>query len=284
MPRHKETLTLSIPPGTKAQLDSLADRFGYHWGKSPSPSALVTAIAQRELRLGLPINLSPAQVQALQQAVGNLIDAGHVEEAKSVTTLLLDYGDLAPPLRQRLMQQVSLPAEGWRIQLEQLIQAQQPFHLVYGKPSGEFSEFTVRYAELVPYEKRLYLQVWCEEPGSRAEIAALQHNRSLRLERIQGIVPVTGEWRGQLDTLAVELHLTGGLIHGYAARPEDSEDKLVADTRRVVRQISNLFWFFREVRSYGPDCIVVGPDAVRDRFAEEIATLYQHYFSHMPAD
>ncbi len=282
MSRKKETLTLSIPPGTKEKLDALADRFGYRWGKSPSPSALVTAIAQGELRVGADITLPPAQVQSLQQAVGDLIDAGHIEEAKSVITLLLDFGDLAPPLRQRLMQQVSLPAEGWRIQLDQLIQAKQPFHLVYGKPSGDLSEFTVRYAELVPYEKRLYLQLWCEELGSRPEIAALQHNRSLRLDRIQGLVPVTGQWRGQLDTLAVELQLQGGLIHGYGSRPEDIEDVMTADARRIVRQVSNVFWFFREVRRYGPDCVVIGPAEVRDRFAKEIARLYQQYFSEGP--
>ncbi|MDA0267928.1 MAG: WYL domain-containing protein [Cyanobacteria bacterium] len=278
MSRKKETLTLSIPSGTKAQLDALADRCGYYWGKSPSPSALVTAIAQGELRVGADITLSQPQVHSLQQAVGDLIDAGHIEEAKSVITLLLDFGHLAPPLRQRLMQQVSLPTEGWRLQLDQLIQAQQPFHLVYGKPSGNLSEFTVRYAELVPYEKRLYLQLWCEELSHRPGIAALQHNRSLRLDRIQGVVPVTGQWRGQLDTLAVELQLQGGLIHGYASRPEDIEDVMAADARRIVRQVSNPFWFFREVRRYGPDCIVVGPAEVRDRFAEEIARLYHHYF------
>jgi predicted DNA-binding transcriptional regulator YafY len=282
MSRQKETLTLSIPPGTKTQLDDLADHFGYHWGKSPSPSALVTAIAQGDLRLGLPISLLPAQVQALQQAVGDLIDAGHIEEAKAVITILLDYGDLAPPLRQRLMQQVSLPTEGWRIQLEQLIQGQKPFHLIYGKPSGEVSEFTVRYGELTPYEKRLYLQIWCEEPGDRAEIAALQHNRSLRLDRILGIVPMTGQWRGQLDTLMVELHLSGGLVYGYASRPEDKEDQVIAGTRHIFRHVSNLFWFFREVRCYGPDCIVAGPKDVRDRFAKELATQYQQYFSQGP--
>lgn len=163
--------------------------------------------------------------------------------------------------------------------MEQLVQAKQPFHLVYGKPSGDLSEFTVRYAELVPYEKRLYLQIWCEEPDNRPGIQALQHNRSLRLDRIRGIVPVTGQWRGQLDTLAVELHLKGGLIHGYAPRAGDSEDSLTNNTRRIVRQITNLFWFFREVRRYGPDCVVAGPTEVRARFAEEIATLYQKYFA-----
>ena len=47
------------------------------------------------------------------------------------------------------------------------------------------------------------------------------------------------------------------------------------------RKISNglyTFWFFREVRRYGANCLVVGPEEVRDRFAENIARQYQQYF------
>ena len=46
MPRKKESITLSIPPGTKAKLEAIADRLDIRWGKSPSTSGLLVAIAQ----------------------------------------------------------------------------------------------------------------------------------------------------------------------------------------------------------------------------------------------
>jgi len=78
------------------------------------------------------------------------------------------------------MRQVGQSIEGWRIQLEQLISNRQPFHLVYGKPNRDFVEFSVRYAQLTPYEKRLYLQIWCEETADNRDVPELEHNRTLR--------------------------------------------------------------------------------------------------------
>jgi predicted DNA-binding transcriptional regulator YafY len=47
--------------------------------------------------------------------------------------------------------------------------------------------------------------------------------------------------------------------------------------RRVVRGITNTFWFFREVRRYGADCVVVGPKEVRERFARDAVAMARHY-------
>lgn len=277
MPRKKETLTLSIPPGVREQLDEIADRLGYRWGTRPSPSALITAIAQGELKIGTMPSFNYFQVSALQRAVKDLMDTGHVNEAKSVITLLLRYADLAAPLRQELMQRVSQPLEGWRIQLDHLIHDRQPFHLIYGKPNDELIEFTVRYAQLIPYEKRLYLQIWCEEIADNRDVPALEHNRTLRLDRIQAVVPIEGHWQGQLDHISVEVHFLKGLVHAYESRSEDREDQRIGDIRRVVRRIHNTFWFFREVRRYGADCVVIGPDEVRDRFAQDAIAMANHY-------
>ena len=91
MPRKKETLTLSIPSGVREQLDALSGSVRLLLGqKTPSPSALVTAIAQGKLSLGTIPAFTEPQVQALQQAVKDLVDAGHIGEAKSVITLLLE--------------------------------------------------------------------------------------------------------------------------------------------------------------------------------------------------
>uniref|UniRef100_A0ACD5GW81 Uncharacterized protein n=1 Tax=Desertifilum tharense IPPAS B-1220 TaxID=1781255 RepID=A0ACD5GW81_9CYAN len=98
MPRKKEALTLSVPPGTKEQLEEIAERFGILWGKSPSPSGLVVAIAQQELHLGREaLSLNEQQVKALRRATKLLIDAGQIEEADIINTLLLKQGDLEAP-------------------------------------------------------------------------------------------------------------------------------------------------------------------------------------------
>ena len=277
MPRKKETLTLSIPTGTREQLNKLADRLGYYWGKSPSPSALVTAIAQGKLEVGTAFHLTEAQVSALQRAVKDMVDAGHIEEAKNVITLLLGYGNLHSPLRQALIQQIDQPMENLRTRLDQLIAQNQPFHLVYRRPSGTQLEFTVRYAKLIPYEKRLYLQIWCEETEDSQDVAEIQHNRSLRLERIQGLATMNAEWRGEFDSILVEMQLLHGLAYAYEPRIDDVEDEQKGDYRRVVRRIYNTFWFEREILRYGADCIVVSPDVVRDRIAQTVQSIAQHY-------
>jgi len=279
MPRKKETLTLSVPPGTKEQLEAIADRLDIRWGKNPSPSGLISAIAQHDLEVGQPFTLNSTQVKALHQAVRDLIDAGHVKEAKSVITLLIDKGSLEAPLRQNLIQQVSQPLEGWRIQLEQLIEQNQPFHLVYQNSQGQPLEYTVRYAEVRFYEKRYYLQIWCDETEDSTDLPELKHNRCLRLDRLQAIFPISGEWRGKLDAINVQLHFQGWLVRAYEPKEDDVQDKIVDSMRQVVRQVVNPFWLIREVRRYGPECVIVSPNAVRDRFKQELISMMEQYNS-----
>jgi predicted DNA-binding transcriptional regulator YafY len=277
MSRKKETLTLSVPVGTKAALDTIARRLKIFWGNNPSPSGLVGAIAQGELEVGQPFALSATQVQALRQAIRALVDVGHLEEAKSVITLLIERGNLEPPMRQNLMQQVSQPMEGWRIQLDQLIEQRQPFHLLYQNAQGQVLEYTVRYAEVLFYEKRYYLQIWCDETEDSEDLPELQHNRCFRLDRIQSIFPVSGEWRGRFDTIDVHLHLTGWLVRAYEPKPEDISNELTGELRQVTRRVVNPFWLMREVFRYGEDCVIVSPDSVRDRFITKVRALHQRY-------
>ncbi|HEY9607492.1 MAG TPA: transcriptional regulator, partial [Allocoleopsis sp.] len=189
MPRKKETITLSIPPGTKEQLEAIARRLNILWGKEPSVSGLIVAIAQQSLEVGQPFTLNSNQVKALQQAIKALNDAGHIGEAQIALALLIDKGKLEAPLRQSLLQQVSQPAhQGWRILIEDCIKKEQPFHLVYRNSQSQELEFTVRYAEIPFYEKRFYLQVWCEETADVEndipDMPELWHNRCLRFDRI----------------------------------------------------------------------------------------------------
>ncbi|GAB4148744.1 MAG: WYL domain-containing protein [Cyanobacteria bacterium J069] len=279
MSRKKETLTLSVPPGTKEQLEAIADRLDIRWGKNPSPSGLIAAIAQQAVEVGQPFRLTPLQVKALHQGFHDLIDTGHIEEAKSVLTLLIDKGELEAPLRQSLIQQISQPLEGWRIQIDQLIAQKQPFHLVYQNSQGELLEFTIRYAEVAFYERRYYLQSWCDQVNTKADLPELAHNRYLRLDRIQAIFPLSGEWRGRFDTVQVQLAFTGELVKAYEPKDGDIHDEVMDGVRRVTRAVINPFWLIREVRRYGADCVILSPAAVRDRFKQELLSMVEKYGS-----
>jgi hypothetical protein len=277
MPRKKETLTLSVPPGTKANLGAIAARLGIKWGDRPSPSGLISAIAQSKIYVGDFLQIDPPQVRALHQAVLALIDAGQIEFAKSVITLLLNYGHIEAPLRQDLLRMAGHPLDGWRIQINQYCEQRQPFRVVYGDGQGNLLEFTVRHAAIEFQEKRYYLQIWCDETDNSESLPELQHHRCLRLDRIQSLLDAAGEWRGYFDSIQVQLKLTGGLVKAYEPKPDDVSDELVEDYRLVSRTVVNPFWLMREVRRYGADCEILGPGEIRDRFGKELLkTLVQY--------
>jgi predicted DNA-binding transcriptional regulator YafY len=103
------------------------------------------------------------------------------------------------------------------------------------------------------------------------------------LDRIPeaAISPIEGQWQPSLDLIDVELHLFRGLAFAYQAKPEDVSNEWILQSnspvRRVVRKISNSFWFFHEVRRYGEDCIIVLPQEVRDHFKAKLRILCQEY-------
>jgi predicted DNA-binding transcriptional regulator YafY len=282
MPRKKETITLSIPPGTKEKLEEIARRLNIFWGKSPSPSGLIGAIAQHELEVGKPFTLNSTQVAALQQATKVLVDAGYVGEAQTLSNLLLERGNLEAPLRQALLQQVSQPSEAWRILAEQHRTNQQPFRLLYRNSQGEELEYTVRYAEITFEEKRFYLEIWCEETEDiqDTDYPELIHNRCLRLDRIRAIVPTEGKWRHEgLDYLEVQLHFKRGMVKAYEPRARDISNEVVGNVRQVVRRVSNPFWLVREVLRYGGSCVVVSPESVRANVRREALSICQQHES-----
>jgi hypothetical protein len=138
------------PPETKEQLEAIALRLGIFWGKSPSVSGLLVAIAQQKIDVGEPFTLNSTEVSALQQGIRLLIDSGYVEGARSLSQLLVSRGNLAAPLRQSLLQQAIQPTAAWRIQAEEYINNGQPFLVLYRNPKGENLAYTVRYAEISP--------------------------------------------------------------------------------------------------------------------------------------
>lgn len=288
MSRKKEALTLSVPPGTKEQLETIARRLGIFWGKSPSPSGLVAAIAQQQLQVGREASTFDAkQVKALLAARKALIDAGHIEEAETINALLANQGDKEAPLRQVLLQQLNQPIQDWRNQIDQLIGDRQPFRLRYRNSKGQELEYTVRYAEVRFYEKRFYLQIWCEETAEAEQdspdMPEIWHNRCLRFDRILHIEPIPGVWKGELDSLKVYLHFYRGLANAYEPRPdEDLENTVLGDIRQVVRRVVNPFWLIRELLRYGKDCVIVAPDSVRERYKRELREICTSYGIELP--
>ncbi|NEP78382.1 MAG: WYL domain-containing protein [Okeania sp. SIO3B3] len=281
MPRKKETITLSIPPGTKAQLEAIATRLGIFWGKSPSPSGLITAIAKQELEVGPPFTLNPTQVSALLQTVKLLKDSGYVGEAQDILALLLERGNLEQPLRQSLLQELGQQqTEAWRVLVEQYRNDRQPFIILYRNAQDEELEFTVRYAEISFEEKRFYLEIWCEETEDikDTDFPETIHNRCLRLDRIKAIAKTHGQWRDEgLDYLKVYLHFYRGMVKAYEPRDRDIENEVVGDVRQVVRRVSNPFWLIREVLKYGGDCVVVSPEKLRSRIKQKLLETIKHY-------
>lgn len=280
MSRKKEALTLSVPPGTKEQLETIASRLNIHWGKSPSVSGLIVAIAQQQLEVGESFMLSPTQIAALQQAAKLLIDSGHLRDAEVLAALILERGNLKAPMRQSILQLVSQPSEGWRPRADQLINTQQPFRLLYCSNQDQELEYTVRYAEINFEEKRFYLNIWCEETDDikNPDYPELIHNRCLRFDNIKAIVPTSGKWRKEgLDYLEVYLHFLRGMVKAYEPRAKDISNEVVGDVRQVIRLVSNPFWLIREVLRYGGDCIIISPESVREQIKQKLRLQCQAY-------
>lgn len=165
-----------------------------------------------------------------------------------------------------------------------LIDQQQPFRLAYVDAQVRAWSFTVRYAQRVYREKKYYLECWCEETQGNLDLSALAHNWSLRFDRISDakLLPIEGEWRTQgLDTIEVEFALLRGLAQAYEPRSNDVRDRPSSDadvsTRVITRNISNTFWFVREVLPYGKDCVILAPSYVRDRVANELKAALENY-------
>jgi predicted DNA-binding transcriptional regulator YafY len=276
MSRKGQSITLSINDRDKAQLEAIALEHGKTWGDKPNISKLVEAIARRQLLIALNHDWSPERIAALMAARKALVDAGQIEDALAIAQLLLERSELTLPQRQELEQFVQHPSPAWRMMLERYCRQQRPFQLTYQDAAGHLGQFSIAYAQITRHERREYLDCWCEETDSSQELPELQHNRSLRLDRIPettSITPLRVPWRHGLDQVEVELHLMGRLAFAYESKTGDRLVEWLAETpptRRVLRNISSSFWFLREIRRYGPECKVIQPLALQSRLQEEL--------------
>jgi hypothetical protein len=279
MSRKKDTITLSIPPGTKEQLEAIARNLQILWGKEPSISGLIVAIAQQQIAIGQQFTFDNSHVQSLEKAIKLLVDIGSLGDARILVELLLAKATLTPEHRQTLLQLVSQPGEGWRIEIDKYCTDKQPFRLLYKNSQGEAEDFTIRYAEIAFHEKRFYVDAWCEEVPDTPNYPELMHNRCFRLDRIQAILPITGEWRDLgLDSLLVQLHFYRGLAKAYEFRQGVDEcEEFDCDIRRVWRRTSNPFWLLKDIRGYGGDCEVFSPESVRRQAKADARSLLDNY-------
>ncbi len=283
MVRKRSSITLSISEQEKVQLEQLALDFGQTWGDNANVSKLIKAIAQGKLCIATNHDWERDRVDTINRALNQLKDEGYFAEALELAHLLLERSELSRPLRQEIQGWVDEPGEPWRVQLEGFLRRDRPFRLAYQDAADRIWSFTVRYARIQRHEERQYLDCWCDQTESNKDIDVLKHNWSLRLDRIPDeavLSPVEGSWQPRLSYVDVELHLLGYLAVGYRSKTKtDLVNEWLPEQqiRRVIRRVHNTFWFFREVRRYGADCVIVGPREVRDRFVQDLEKTVQNY-------
>ncbi|BAY60460.1 hypothetical protein NIES22_05190 [Calothrix brevissima NIES-22] len=283
MSRKGQSITLSISERDKAELENLALEFGMKWGDRPNISKLIEAIARHHLIIGKNHDWTESRLRAVHRAMLALADIGQNEQAQLIAQLLLERGELPIPLRSEIETFLGNLPPAWRLEIDRYILREQPFQLSYQDARQHIWNFTVRYAKVTPHEKRQYLDCWCEETEGNLDVEDLQHNWSLRLDRIQdaAVSPIVGEWRSSgLAEIDVEMHLLAGLAFAYQAKLEDKINEWLPDTakvKHVVRRVSSTFWFIREVMQYAPDCVIVAPENVRSLIQNKIKILYHNY-------
>ncbi|MDB9475304.1 WYL domain-containing protein [Dolichospermum circinale] len=282
MSRKGQSITLSVSERNKTQLEAIALQFGMKWGDDPNISKLIKAIAQHELIVSKNNDWQDSRIRALHRCISALTDIGQNEQAEIIANLLLERSELSVPLRKEIEGFLNNSHPSWRLQVDHYILRQQPFQLAYQDAAERVFNFTVRYAKIRPHEKRQYLDCWCEETEGNLDIPELKHNWCFRLDGINeaSVTEITQKWLNGLDQIDVEIHLLNRLAFAYQPKPEDKIVEWIPEqpqVKKVIRRISNTFWFIREIMQYSSDCIVVSPEDVRSRIKESLVKLCQNY-------
>ena len=285
MSRKGESITLSIKERDKANLEAIAIELGMTWGDRPNISKLVEAIARKQIQISKNNDWASDRIESLARTFRLLTDYGELEKAQIIAHLLLERSELNTPLRRDIERFLDKPPEMWRHTIDRYIKQNQPFRLQYLDAADHPPEFSIYYAKVAAHDKRLYLDCWCEDIARTDTVSALQHNRSLRLDRIPpeaAITPIQGKWRSQLDQMHVTFNLSGNLAFAYKTRDEYIDNTWLdrnPPIRQIIRKISSTFWFYREIMPYAEDCEIIEPNDVREKFTEKVRSLYHKYLS-----
>jgi predicted DNA-binding transcriptional regulator YafY len=259
-------------------LSELARQIGYTWGSRGNVKAMVQAIAQGRLSVGESTAFTEEQRQALGRSAIAALERGEWQEAILLGKLI----ELNPSTDEKMLALVQARLEplkkDWVKQIFTAIEEKQAFKLSYQDAAERPFQFTVCGAEFSPHERRTYLDCWCVETEDNQDVPKLQHNWSLRLDRIveANIIPIKRKWR-LLDSVEVEMQFSGGLAHAYEPRPDDVAIEWSDETKIVKRSIHNSFWLIREILRYGKDCKVVAPLEIYDRIRQQLAEALQRY-------
>lgn len=292
MSRRGQSITLSLSERDKQQLMAIAAELGIMWGQRPNISKLIVAIARRQFVISPNNDWSSERIIALDSARKALIDIGKLDQAKEIAEIIANRSELNPPFRREIESFLATSQPSWRTQIDELIRQKQPFRLSYldagdraAYPLGDRHwNFTVQFAKIALVEQRQYLLCRCEESQGNEDVEALKHNWTLRLDRIEtaAVTEVDRVWQADLDTVAVEFYLYGGLAFAYQSKPEDIFVGEVEGgdpaRRKVIRKIFNTFWFFRDIARYWQHCEIVAPEAVRSRLSQKIEQMYKKYY------
>jgi WYL domain len=284
MTRKGIAVTLSLQEKDKEALQQIALDLGITWGAKPNISKLIEAIARRQLLVLPNDNWTDARIAALDTARKILLDNGKDQPSRIIAELLVSRSEIKIPLRSELQNFLAQEKPTWRNIIDRHIANHKPFELAYRDAADRAITFTVRYATIESIEKRQYLQCWCEESTGNEDLPPLNHNWTLRLDRISdaAITPLKGKWHPGLATIPVTLHFHNRLAFAYESKLNDLENDWHPEqtkVRKVVRLVSSTFWLFREMLPYGADGEIVSPPEVVAMFRQKVAELSDRYNS-----
>ena len=97
-------------------------------------------------------------------------------------------------------------------------------------------------------------------------------------DRIRSILPISGDWRGKLDSIEVHLQIRKWMASSDELKDDRTDEEPNRQVQNVVvRRVVNPFWLIREVQGYGEDCLILAPDSMRDRFKQELTDICHLY-------
>jgi hypothetical protein len=259
-------------------LEDIALQLGYTWGARGNVRALVEAIARGSIAVAGSTAFSAQQQQVLGRATIAALDRGEWQDALALGAVFKTLPIKDEGLRALVGAKLEPLQRAWVNNVFAAIEQHQSFKLSYQDAAGRVFTFNVCGAQFVAYEQRTYLDCWCLETEGNKDLPQLQHNWSLRLDRITDAetVPLKEKWRS-LDSITIEMVLSGGLAYAYQPRQEDTLIEIIDEIKRVKRRITNTFWFVREVLAYGPDAQVIAPIELHDRIYQKFIDAAKQY-------